>query len=139
MPIFNLMKKNIRILIVEDSLFLREMICHIFAESDIQVVGLASSAEEALSKIEALKPDLALVDLVLPGQNGIVLIKKIHYFYPEIKVIACSSLKHEHFVMESERAGAVDFLRKPFKSHEIKDAIFSAAREQKQEPEIKAA
>lgn len=133
MPIFTLMKKDIRVLIVEDSLFLKEMLCCIFAKADIDVVGLTSSGEEALSKIETLKPDIALVDLVLPGQNGIMLIKQIRHFYPKTKVIVCSGLKHEQFILESELAGAIDFISKPFKSNEIVEAVFSAATEEKQE------
>ena len=127
------MKKDIRILIVEDSLFLKEMLCCIFKETGIHVVGLASSGEEALSKIETLKPDIALVDLVLPGQNGIVLIKKIHHFYPKTKVIICSGLKHEQFILESELVGTVDFISKPFKSDEMIEVVFSATIEEKQE------
>ena len=133
MPIFNLMKKDICVLVVEDSLFLKEMLCRIFKEAGIHVVGLASSGEEALSKMETLKPDIALVDLVLPGQNGIVLVKKIHHFYPKTKVIVCSGLKHEQFILESELAGAIDFIGKPFKSDEMIEAVFSAATEEKQE------
>ena len=133
------MKENIRVVLVEDSLFLREMLCCIFAEANISVIGLASSEREALSKIETLKPDVVLVDLVLPGQNGIVLVKKIHRFYPEIKIIACSSLQHEQFISECELAGAVDFVSKPFKSSEVIEAVFSAINEEKQEQEIMAA
>lgn len=127
------MKKNIRILIVEDSLFLKEMLCRIFGEAGIHVVGLASSVEEAFSKIETLKPDIALVDLVLPGQNGIALVKKIHHFHPKTKVIVCSGLELEQFILESELAGAMDFIGKPFKSDEMVEAVFSAATGEKQE------
>ena len=57
------------IFIVEDALFLQETLCHIFTEKGMHVTGSASSADSARAKIKVLKPDLVLMDLVLPGQK----------------------------------------------------------------------
>ena len=129
------MASNIRIFIVEDALFLREVLCRVFAEAGMEVVGLASSGEEALSQIEISKPDLVWLDIVLPnGQNGITLMNKISQLYPEVKIIACSSLQQEQIQMQSESAGAMYFINKPFKSDKAVEIVFSAVgrKEQKE-------
>ena len=127
------MENNIRVFIVEDAFFLREMLCHIFTKVGMEVVGMASSGQEVCSQIEALKPNLVWVDLVLPGgQNGITLIDKIKQFYPEARVIACSSLQQKQVRMQSEKVGATCFVSKPFKSNEVLETVFSVMKQEKQ-------
>lgn len=126
-----MMKESIRIFIVEDALFLQEMLCHIFNEASIEVVGVANSGgAETISRIKYLDPNIVLVDLVLPERNGMELINKISNILPNIKVIVCSSLQQELFKNRSELAGALDFIKKPFSSDEIIDVVCSVAHEQ---------
>ena len=134
------MKKSIRVFIVEDALFLKEMLCHVFVEAGIEVVGVANSGgEETLSKIKNLNPDIVLMDLVLPEKNGITLIREIRDIVPDTKVIVCSSLQQELFKTQSEIAGALDFIEKPFSSDEIVEAIFAMFQTQVEEPRSKVA
>ncbi len=127
------MKKKLRIFIVEDALFLREMLCRVLHTAGMEVVGLADSGgEETLLKIEILKPDLALVDLALPKQNGLALINKIYLKFPEMKVIVCSGLlKNREIILKSEMAGVLHFINKPFGSDEIVDKIYSVVKGRK--------
>lgn len=120
------MENHIRVFIVEDALFLREMLCRIFVKAGIEIVGVASSESEAFSQIETLKPDLIWVDLVLPGgQNGIALINKVKQLYPEIEIIACSSLQQKLVKTQSKQAGAVHFINKPFEYDTVLENVFS--------------
>ena len=127
------MANNIRIFIIKDTFFLQEILCRVFSEVGMEVVGLASLGEEALPQIKDLKPDLIWLNLVLPGvQNGITLINKINQLHSEIKIIACSSLQQKQIQKQSELAGAVCFANKPFKSDEIVEVVFSAVRQKEQ-------
>jgi len=132
------MKKKVRLFILEDSIFLQEMLVYVFEKAGIEVVGVASSGKTALSAIKQLKPDIVWVDIVLPGVNGFAVINKIKSFLKDIKVIASSSLKNEHIFLQSEIAGAVDFIQKPFKSEDIVNAVFSAMKNTKKEHEVVA-
>jgi len=132
------MKKKVCLFILEDSIFLQEMLVYVFEKAGIEVVGVASSGKIALSAIKQLKPDIVWVDIVLPGVNGFAVINKIKSFLKDIKVIASSSLKNEHIFLQSEIAGAVDFIQKPFKSEDIVNAVFSAMKNTKKEHEVAA-
>jgi DNA-binding NtrC family response regulator len=127
------MKKGIHVFIVEDALFLQEMLCRLFTKAGMKVVGTASSARKAFFQISSLKPELIWVDLVLPGgQNGITLINKIKQFYPEMTVIACSGLQQKQVLIQSEKTGITRFVNKPFKSDEALDKVFSVMKEKQQ-------
>ena len=114
-------KKNI--FIVEDALFLRDLLCQIFTEQGIPVVGVASSAYSALSQIKALKPDLVLLDLVLPGQNGLSLLKSLQETHPEIKIIVCSSLPYKVTKLKEGEKSVVGYVRKPFDVDELLSVV----------------
>ena len=123
------MKNFISVFIVEDSDFLREMLARVFTSEGIKIVGMADGGgEKTLSRIKSLKPDVVLVDLVLPQQNGLWLINKINQIGDETKVLVCSSLKPEWIRTQVELSGALDFISKPFKSSEIVRAVFSAVQ-----------
>ena len=120
------MKKGIRVFIVEDALFLREVLCRIFMEAGIEVVGSArAGGDETLSHIKNLNPDVVLVDLVLPGENGMTLLSQLSDTSPHVKLIVCSSLRNELFKVQSEMAGAMEFIHKPFDSDEIVKIVSS--------------
>ncbi len=127
------MNNKPRVFIVEDASFLREMLYRVFTLAGIEVLGMVGSGgEQAFSKIKGLKPDVVLVDLVLPRENGLSLIHKINQMYDETKVIVCSSLQTEYVRTQSELAGAMYFINKPFKSDEMVKAVFSAVKQEEQ-------
>ena len=119
------------IFIVEDALFLQEMLCHIFTQQGIRVAGVADSAPSALTKIKALKPDLVLLDLVLPGQSGLSLLRKIHQVSPEIKVLICSSLPYKKTQLKKEKFPIAGYIQKPFDLDELMSQVM-ASRHNKQ-------
>ena len=112
-----------RIIVMEDAVFMREALWQIFSGTEVEVLCFPSSGKELVLKVKELKPDIVLVDLVLPNENGITLIKKIQSMYPEVDIIVVSSLRDEHIVIDAFKSGARDFIKKPFTSDEILNSI----------------
>lgn len=105
---------ELRILVVDDSEFSRKQIVSVLKSGNLNVVGEASSAREALESMARLKANLMLIDVVLPERNGIELAKVIQEQFQGVYVIMISSLAQEHIIMEAVTNGAVDFIQKPF-------------------------
>ncbi len=120
----NDIKSNARIVIVDDSEFSRSSISEMLEpESDIEVIGEASNAEDAIKIIAEKRPSIAIIDIVMPEISGIDLAKTLHKSLPDTSIIMISSLAQEHVVIESISAGAVDFLQKPFSKDDLLVAI----------------
>ncbi len=123
------MAKNIKIILAEDALFMVEMLCKILSNTEIQVIGVAYNGLELLSQLKKLKPDIILLDLVLPGINGIDLIRRIKSLFPNIHIVACSSLKNEHIILQTQLVGVSDFIVKPFYSEKLLKSLRNVANE----------
>jgi two-component system chemotaxis response regulator CheY len=104
-----------KILIVDDAIFMRNMLRNIFIESGFEIIGEASNGHEAVEQYKALSPDLTTMDIVMPGKNGIEALKDIMRADPKARVIICSALGQESLIIEAIEAGARDFIIKPFK------------------------
>lgn len=87
------------------------------------VVGEADTGEEALTQYKVLKPDLVIMNLLLPDISGIELIQRIHNIDSEAKVIICSSCQEKQIIYQAIKAGAADFLIKPFNIEKFKQLI----------------
>ena len=108
-----------RILIVDDALFMRNMLRNIFGESGFEVVGEAQNGNEAVEKYRELQPDLVTMDIVMPEKNGIEALKEIMAENEGARVVICSALGQESLIMEALEAGARDFIVKPFKPPKV--------------------
>jgi two-component system chemotaxis response regulator CheY len=108
-----------KVLIVDDAVFMRNMIRDIFTSSGFQVVGEAANGLEAVEKYRELRPDLTTMDIVMPFKSGIEATREIVKIDPRAVVIMCSALGQEALVMEAIEAGASDFIVKPFKSEDV--------------------
>lgn len=108
-----------RVLIVDDAVFMRDMIKDIFSGSDFEIVGEAVHGVEAVDKYKELKPDLVTMDIVMPFKSGIEATKEILAFDDKATIIMCSALGQESLVMEAIEAGALDFIVKPFKADDV--------------------
>lgn len=107
------------VLIVDDAVFMRNMLKDIFAGGDFEVVGEASNGVEAVEKHKELKPALTTMDIVMPFKSGIEATKEILLDNPKAFIVMCSALGQESLVMEAIEAGAADFIVKPFKSEDV--------------------
>jgi len=108
-----------RVLIVDDAIFMRNMIKDIFSGGGFEVVGEAANGLEAVEKFKELKPDLTTMDIVMPFKSGIEATREIVKQDPKAVVVMCSALGQESLVMEAIEAGASDFIVKPFKSEDV--------------------
>ena len=108
-----------KVLIVDDAVFMRDMIKDIFSGGDFEIVGEAVHGVEAVDKYKELKPDLVTMDIVMPFKSGIEATKEILAFDDKATIIMCSALGQESLVMEAIEAGAADFIVKPFKADDV--------------------
>ena len=108
-----------RVLIVDDAVFMRNMIREIFAAGGYDVVGEAANGLEAVDRFLELRPDLTTMDIVMPFKSGIEATREIVKADPRAVVIMCSALGQEALVMEAIEAGASDFIVKPFRSEDV--------------------
>ena len=119
----------IRLLIVDDHEMVREGLKAILvAEQDFQIVGEAANAEQAIELIERLHPQIALVDIRLPGTNGIELCHTINERYPETAVIILTTFTDENLVAQCIQAGARGFIVKDIERLDLKRSIRAVAR-----------
>jgi len=108
-----------RVLIVDDAVFMRNMIKDIFSQGDFEIVGEAANGIEAVERYRELKPDLTTMDIVMPFKSGIEATKEIIAEDANAVIIMCSALGQESLVMEAIEAGAADFIVKPFKGEDV--------------------
>jgi len=112
------MKEYVKILVVEDEAMMRNLLLKIL-ESEGYRVALASSAQEALGKLEQEKFDLMLSDVKLPGMNGFELLGEVKNRWNDMAVIVMTGYSDAYTVKEALMKGADEYLSKPFKSHEV--------------------
>ena len=112
-----------QVLIVDDALFMRNLLRDIFEADGWQVVAEAENGLQAVEQYVACQPDLVTMDIVMPEMGGIDAMKKILLDYPEAKIVMCSALGQESMVMEAINAGAKDFIIKPFQEKQVQEVV----------------
>ena len=112
-----------KILIVDDLELARVMIKNIIEEHGYISVGEASNGQEAVIAYEKLKPDLVIMDVVMPYMDGIDATKEITQKYKDAKIIMCSAMSSISIIMESIEAGARGFISKPLSNISIIDSV----------------
>ena len=110
---------NKRVLIVDDAVFMRNMIREILSGAGFEVVGEAGNGVEAVDRWRELRPDVTTMDIVMPFRSGIEATREIVDTSPGAVVVMCSALGQESLVMEAIEAGASDFVVKPFKGEDV--------------------
>lgn len=124
MHTINLSQETIKVLIVDDQKLVRKTLqLYLESQSNIEVVGYAESGVVALEKIAALKPDIAIVDLEMPGMSGITTIEIIRDCHIETKVLVLSSYDEKEYINQAITAGARGYLLKGTKPEELITAI----------------
>ncbi len=119
----------IRLLIIDDHEMVREGLKAILvAEPDFSIVGEAANAEQALELVERLRPDIALLDIRLPGVSGIEVCRTMTERYPETAVIILTTFTDENLVAQCVQAGARGFIVKDIERFDLKRAIRAVAR-----------
>lgn len=115
-----------KVLIVDDAAFMRMMLRKIVVVSGHEVIGEAGDGEAALRLYRELQPDLTTLDITMPGEDGIEVLRQILEFDSAARVIMCSALGQQTKVVESIKVGAMDFVVKPFEAETVRRAIDKA-------------
>jgi RNA polymerase sigma factor (sigma-70 family) len=121
------MMSKARILLVEDHIVVRQGIKALLSdEPDLEIVGEADNGREALQAVMKLHPNLVLMDISMPGLNGIEATRQIRQRHPEVKVVVLSMHANEEYVFQVLRAGASGYVLKQSDSSEVLTAIRAA-------------
>ncbi len=117
----------IRVMLVDDHAVVRSGLgAFLMAFDDLELVGEASSGAEAVAKCVHLRPDVVLMDLVMPSMDGATATRTIRQRCPTIRVIALTSFKEETLVQDALQAGAIGYLLKNVTADELATAIRAA-------------
>ena len=120
-------EKRIRVVIVDDHVLVRsglEVVLGMF--DDIELVGQAGDGDEAVRLCRELRPDVVLMDLVMPGISGVEATRQILASCPGTKVVALTSFTDEDLIGETLRAGAIGYLMKNVSADQLADAVRAA-------------
>ncbi|MGE3975608.1 MAG: response regulator [Bdellovibrionales bacterium] len=109
-----------KLVIADDAAFVREILVQIARRGGYDVVAEAADGEEAVKMALLHKPDLIVMDIVMPKKSGIQATKEILQQLPRTRVLACSTEGQESMIVKALEAGCVDYLVKPF---EIKTVL----------------
>jgi CheY-like chemotaxis protein len=106
-------KKKIRVVLVDDHIVMRQGLAGLLrAEADMEIVGEASDGESAVNLIRQIHPDVVLMDISMPGMNGIQATRIIHSELPEVRVIGLSMFQEGEQAAAMREAGAADYVTK---------------------------
>ncbi|MCL2775783.1 MAG: response regulator [Oscillospiraceae bacterium] len=112
-----------KILLVDDAAFMRMMIKDILVKNGFTVCGEGQDGLEAIEKYKALQPDLVIMDITMPNMDGLTALKEIKKEYPNAKIVMCSAMGQESYVVDAIKAGAADFIVKPFQADRIVSTV----------------
>jgi two-component system chemotaxis response regulator CheY len=115
-----------RVLVVDDAAFMRKMVSDALTKGGHEVVGEAGNGTEAVAQYQALKPEVTTLDITMPEKDGLAALKEIIALDPGARVVMCSALGQESKVLESIKAGARDFVVKPFQPDRVIEAVGKA-------------
>lgn len=118
--------EEIKILVVDDAIFIRTVLKDIFTEAGFSIVGEAGNGIQAIQMAKWLKPDIITLDISMPEIDGLKAIDKILEVSPNTKIIMCSAIGEQSKVVEAIKKGAKDFIVKPFEKTRVLQAIYNA-------------
>jgi len=119
----------ITVMIVDDHEMVRRGACsYLEAQPDISVVAQASSGEEAVKLAQEFIPDVVLMDLVMPGMDGVEATRRVKDISPRSQIIILTSFHQDEYIFPALQAGAISYLLKDVKATELVEAIRRAAR-----------
>jgi two-component system, NarL family, response regulator LiaR len=123
------MSDPISILLVDDHEVVRNGVrAYLDTIQDFQVVGEAASGEEAISLVSDLIPDIVLLDLILPGMDGVETTRRIKKISPRTQVVVLTSYHEDVHIFPALKAGAISYILKDMKMDKLVDALRRAAQ-----------
>jgi two-component system chemotaxis response regulator CheY len=110
------------VLVTDDAAFMRMQLKNILTNLGHQVIGEAENGIIAVQKYKELKPDFVTMDITMPELNGIEAVKEIKKIDSNALIIMCSAMGQQYLVVDAIKAGAKDFVIKPFSPDRIKES-----------------
>src|SRR5690606_7286628 len=119
----------IRILLVDDHTVVRRGLTLAFGlETDLEIVGEAENGRQAVEAVADLKPDVVVMDLLMPVMNGVEATREIRRLYPEVEVVALTSVLEDRMVVDVIEAGAAGYMLKESRPDDLFEAVRAASR-----------
>jgi len=118
------MKAKIRILIADDHPLLREALCQVFSnQKDMEVVGQANNGEEAIDLTSQLKPDILVMDIMMPKFDGLEASRQIKKIAPNTAILILTAYDDDNYVLGLLEAGATGYLLKSARGQDLVEAV----------------
>lgn len=108
-----------RVLVVDDAMFMRNSLKIILERNEIEVVGMAGNGLEAISQYKSLKPDVVTMDITMPEMDGLEALKEIIKIDKAAKIVMITAVGKEETVREAVISGARNFIVKPFQEEKV--------------------
>lgn len=123
------MSASIRVLLVDDHTVVRRGLKLAFGlERDLEVVGEAENGKQAIEAAAALRPDVVVMDLLMPVMNGVDATREIRTRFPDVEVVALTSVLEDRMVVDVVEAGAAGYMLKESRPDDLFEAVRAAAR-----------
>jgi DNA-binding NarL/FixJ family response regulator len=117
-------KSKTRILIADDHPLLREALCKVFSnQKDMEIVGQASNGEEAIDLASQLKPDILVMDIMMPKLDGLEASRQIKKIAPNTAILILTAYDDDNYVLGLLEAGATGYLMKSAKGQDLVEAV----------------
>ncbi len=112
-----------KIMVVDDNLLTRNMIKDLLSEMGHQVVGEAENGDEAVKAFTELKPELVMLDMIMPGKTGLETLQEIRALDPGAKVVMVTAVQQEALSRQLLETGAIAILHKPFIYGDLQEVL----------------
>ncbi|MFD0696829.1 response regulator [Paenibacillus sp. GCM10027628] len=113
----------LKVLIVDDTQFMRKMLADCLKQNGYEVAGEASNGREAVRQYEELRPDVVMMDINMPEMSGIEAIKEILKLEAAAVILVCTASNQQDSILEAMEAGAKGYVMKPFKTNQVLEII----------------
>lgn len=114
----------IKVLLADDHSVVRAGLCRIVEDSgDMVVIAEAASGREAIQKVHETLPDVAVIDISMPGMDGLEVISQLHSYYPKLPILVLTMHEEEQYVVRAIGAGAMGYITKRSAPEQLVDAI----------------
>jgi NarL family two-component system response regulator LiaR len=118
------MKPKTRILIADDHPLLREALCQVFSnQKDMEIIGQAGNGEEAIDLASQLKPDILVMDIMMPKFDGLEASRQIKKITPNTAILILTAYDDDNYVLGLLEAGATGYLMKSAKGQDLVEAV----------------
>jgi response regulator NasT len=122
--------ENVRVLIADDAAIVRKVMVEMLEQAGHTVVGQAGAGEDAVRLYDDLRPDVAVLDVNMPGLDGIAAAEQIRLAHPTARVVLTSVYVNESRLERVHGLGSIDYVLKPFRGRTLVDAVERATGDQ---------